>query len=207
MLKEFTMQMKTIMAGRFVEQAQAERAGVALEAAGCQRSQIAIFFVNPPGQHDRSGTQRDPDASAGAHHAGAGAAEGAAAGSGVGAVMGLVAVPVMGPGGPMVGAAIGAYVGSFAGALESMEAPGKVPEESVASQRNRDEAIPRKGGMLVAVSVATPLDEERAIAVLRAQGAIDIEIAQGTITESQWNDFNPLRAPQLISASAQVEFS
>jgi hypothetical protein len=201
------MDMKTIMAARFVEQAQAERAGVALEASGFEHRQIAIFFVNPPGQHDRSGTQRDPDASAGAHHAGAGAVAGAATGSGVGAVAGLVAAPVLGPVGPMVGAAIGAYVGSFAGALENMDDPAKARGESTVSQRNRDEALPRKGGMLVAVSVSTPLDEERAIAVLRAQGAADIECAQGTIAESQWRDFDPLRAPHLIAASTQVEFS
>lgn len=192
--------MNTIIAGRFDEQARAEQAGSALAAAGCQREQMAILFVNPPGQHDQSGTARDPGASAGAHHAGTGAVAGAATGTGVGAVAGLVALPVLGPGGPMLGAAIGAYVGSFAGALGSLEEPGRAPGESVASARNRDEAIPRKGGMLVAVHVATPAEEARAIAILRAQGALDIERAEGTIMEHQWHDFDPVEVPVLVSS-------
>lgn len=191
--------MNTIIAGRFDEQARAEQAGSALAAAGCQGDQVAIFFVNPPGQHDQSGTARDSDASAGAHHAGTGAVAGAATGTGVGAVAGLVALPVLGPGAPMLGAAIGAYVGSFAGALGTMDEPGKAPGESAVSARNRDEALPRKGGMMVAVHVATPVDEARAIAVLRTQGAADIERARGTIVERQWLDFDPLEALVLIS--------
>lgn len=81
-------QMRTIVAGRFEEIACAERAIIALESTGFQREGIATFFVGAPGQHDRHGTVGDPEASAGAHHAGAGAARGAATAIGVGTVIG-----------------------------------------------------------------------------------------------------------------------
>ena len=193
--------MNTIIAGRFDQQARSEQAMIALEVMGFQRDQIATFFVNPAGQHDRHGTALDPDASAGAHHAGAGAAAGAATGTGVGTVVGLVTMPVLGPGGPLVGAAIGAYVGSLAGALEKMDNPELPAGESAQSERNRDEALPRKSGMLVAVGAATSSEEASAITVLRVQGAADIERAQGSISNSQWNDFDPLNPPELVPAT------
>jgi len=110
----------TIIAGRFHEQARADQAAAALRATGFGRGQVATFFVTPAGQHDLSGTTGDPEASAGAHHAGTGAAVGAATGTGVGSVVGLATLPLLGPGAIVAGAAIGAYVGSLAGALEQM---------------------------------------------------------------------------------------
>ncbi len=196
--------MNAIIAGRFDEQARAAQAITALEAAGFNREQIATFFVNPPGQHDLHGTVRDPDASAGAHHAGAGAAAGAAAGSGVGTVVGLATIPVLGPGGPLVGAAIGAYVGSLAGGLKQTGDPDPGTGKSADSKRSRDEAPPRKSGMIVAVSATSSSEEANAVTILRAQGAADIERAQGSITQSHWNDFDPLRAPTLVPVTNSV---
>jgi hypothetical protein len=198
--------MNTIIAGRFDEQTRSEQAMTALEATGFQRDQIATFFVNPAGQHDLHGTARDPEASAGAHHAGAGALAGAAAGvatgGGAGAVVGLVTMPVLGPGAALFGAAVGAYVGSFAGALEQMDTSELAAGESANFERSRDDALPRKSGMLVAVSAASSSEEASAITVLRAQGAADIERAQGTIAQSQWNDFDPLGPPALVPVAA-----
>jgi len=54
--------MNTIIAGRFDEQARAERAVTALEETGFLRERMATFFVNPSGQHDLRGTAQDPDA-------------------------------------------------------------------------------------------------------------------------------------------------
>ena len=56
--------------------------------------------------------------------------------------------------------------------------------------------------MLVAVGAASSSEEEKAITVLRAQGAVDIERAQGSITQSQWNDFDPLDPPALVPVAA-----
>jgi hypothetical protein len=163
--------MNTIIAGRFDEQARAKQAMTALEATGFQRKQIASFFVNPAGQHDLHGTARDPEASAGAHQAGAGASAGAATGIGVGTVVGLAKMPVLGPGAALAGAAVGAYLGSLAGALKQMADPEPPAGESAYAERSRDEAPPRKSGMLVAVGAASSSEEESAITVLRAQGA------------------------------------
>ena len=98
--------MNTIIAGRFDVQAQADAAVAALEQAGFATDRIAKFYVTSPGQHALHGTVHDPEASAGAHHAGTGAATGALKGSGVGAVVGLVTTPLLGPAGPLAGAAI-----------------------------------------------------------------------------------------------------
>lgn len=186
--------MNTIIVGRFDEQARADLAVTALAATGFSRDQIATFFVNAAGQHDLHGTHRDPEASAGAHHAGAGAAAGALSGTGVGAVVGLATVPVLGPVGPMAGAAIGAYVGSLAGALTQMGDSGD-------AKASHDEALPRKSGMLVAVGAASSSQQTSAITVLRAQGATDLERAQGSITQSQWHDFDPLSTPALVTGA------
>jgi len=196
------MKMNTIIAGRFDEQARAEQAITALEATGFQRDQIATFFVNPAGQHDFHGTAQDPEASAGAHHAGAGASAGAAAGTGVGTVVGLATTPVLGPGGALVGAAIGAYVGSLAGALQQMGVPEGPDGKFANSTESRDEAPSRKSGMLVATGAVSSSEEASAITVLRAQGAVDIERAQGRITQSLWDDFDPLRSPTLVPVAA-----
>jgi hypothetical protein len=193
--------MNTIIAGRFDETADAEQAMGALEAAGFQRENLSTFFVNPPGQHDLSGTTQDPLASAGAHHAGAGAMAGVAAGSGVGAAIGLATLPVLGPA-ALVGVAIGAYVGSLTGALDQLGNPEQSTGASVTGERSAVEALPRKSGMLVAIGAANSLEEASAIGVLRAHGAADVERARGSITQSQWTDFNPLTSPALVSVAA-----
>jgi len=187
--------MNTIIAGRFTEQAQADMAVDALLATGFQRDQIAKFFCNPAGQHDLHGTPDDPEASAGAHHAGTGAGVGAATGLGVGTVVGLATIPVLGPGAALAGAAMGAYVGSLAGALEKMGDHGHPVGDSVASGPDGDEAPPRKAGVLVAVGAASSLEQVNAVTVLSAKGAADIETAQGSIAHSEWIDFDPLAAP------------
>ena len=55
--------------------------------------------------------------------------------------------------------------------------------------------------MLVAVDAASPSEQTSAITVLRAQGAADMERAQGSIVQSQWNDFDPLSTPALVTAA------
>ncbi len=193
--------LNAIIAGRFDEQTRAATAMTALAAAGFQADQIATFFVNPAGRHDLHGTPRDPEASAGAHHAGEGAMVGTATGTGVGAAVGLVTMPVLGPVAALAGAGIGAYIGSLAGALAQTGTPAQPAGESARSEQSRDEAPPRKSGMFVAVGAASSLEEASAITVLRAQGAADIERAQGNITQSQWNDFDPLSTPALLTVA------
>lgn len=190
--------MSTIIAGRFDEEAKASRARAVLADSGFPAHTIAMFFVTPAGQHDWHGTPADPEASAGAHHAGAGAAIGAAAGTGVGAVVGLATIPFLGPAGPIAGAAIGAYVGSLAGAVNQLEAP----EVATGGPGNPDQIIPekppRKSGYLVAVVADDTGDQTRALSVLRGAGAIDVEQAKGMISGSEWDDFDPIASPKFV---------
>src|SRR5690349_16133174 len=101
--------MATIIAGRYPEMAQAERAVAELTARGLARERIASFFLTPQGQHDAGGQSWGLDDSAGAEDAGTGAVKGAGAGGTVGAIVGAAAAPVLGPAAPLVGAGIGAY--------------------------------------------------------------------------------------------------
>jgi hypothetical protein len=55
--------------------------------------------------------------------------------------------------------------------------------------------------MLVAVGAASSSEEASAVTVLRAPGAADIEHAQGSITQSECNDCDPLSAPALVSVA------
>ena len=55
-----------------------------------------------------------------------------------------------------------------------------------------DDALRRKSGMLVAVCAPTLAQQTTAIRILSAREAIDVERAEGTFTEGQWVDFNPL---------------
>lgn len=191
--------MSTIIAGRFEEQTSAERAMRALEGAGFSAGRISKFFVLPPGQHDLHGTLQDPDASAGAHNAGTGAVAGATAGGGVGVLVGIATAPILGPGAAIAGAAVGAYVGSLAGALEQTSAP----NQEARPDADAEEAPPRKSGMLVAVQAMTSAEQTDAIGALRTQGAHDIERAEGSITDGDWFDFDPLRPP--VFASTQPD--
>ena len=159
---------------------------------------IAKFYVTTAGQHAVHGTVNDPEASAGAHHAGAGAAKGVATGSGVGAVIGLVTTPLLGPAGPIAGAAIGAYVGSLAGAMDGMEDPKPGMPGDPNPGLGVDEVEPRKSGVLIGVSIGSDAEQASAIGVLRAQGAHDIERAEGNIAYGDWHDFDPLNPPALV---------
>jgi hypothetical protein len=118
--------------------------------------------------------------------------EGAAAGGAVGLVLGAVTTPVTGPVGPIVGGLVGAHVGSLF-SFSKMKEPGEQEEggENVIE--------PRKPGMLVAVAVADPVEEGRALEVLRDLGAHHIERAEGTIVDGDWVDFDPLSMPVIIA--------
>ena len=52
--------------------------------------------------------------------------------------------------------------------------------------------------MLIGVSTGSEAEQASAIAVLRAQGAHDIERAEGNIAHGDWRDFDPLSPPALV---------
>jgi hypothetical protein len=51
---------------------------------------------------------------------------------------------------------------------------------------------------MVAVAADDESLRERAIELLRAMGAYDIEQAEGTIRDGDWVDFDPVASPALV---------
>lgn len=190
--------MTTLIAGRFIQQDEAENASVQLMRSGFSAQDMSLFFVNPQGQHDLHPVGGDEDESPGTRQASGGAVVGAAGGVGVGALVGAATLPVLGPGGPILGAAVGAYTGSLVGALNTMkkhqeqeEVTGDAPpNEDDAGMSNSDATHPRKAGVVLAVAVATPEQRANAIEILSA-AAEELEEAEGVLQNGQWVDFDP----------------
>ena len=177
--------MSNIIAGRFIEQSQMEAAREEALRAGFAEEQVTSFFVNPPGQHDLTPIGGDEIESHGAGHSGHGISRGGLSGGAVGAAVGAATIPVLGPVGPLVGALVGAHVGDLAGSLSEMEDDGANTPY-------------RRSGMMLAILADDPDAEDRAIRLLHALHAEDIERAQGTIANGDWEDFNPLQPPALV---------
>jgi len=181
--------MERIIAGRFETKDSAD-AAAALMAAYVDTSDICIFHNNPPGQHDAAygigGSDEGEDP--GAEGAGEAAAGGALAGGMTAGAIGAIGGPV----GALGAAAAGAYVGSLVGAMNGMgtEGVGLLEDER------------RPGGVMLSVRIADPANEPRVIAALRAEGAADIEHAEGVWTKGDWSDFDPLAAPQRVDSPA-----
>jgi hypothetical protein len=176
----------TIIAGLFQQQSEAENAVEELLHAGFGSAQISSFYVNPLGLRDvPAGKSR------GAKESDRGVAVGAVAGGAVG----VAVAPFLGPVGAITGGLVGAHVGGLAGSMSKMKEPGDTGDEV----QDAENAAPvRHSGMLVAIGVADQPAEDRAINVLRSLGAGDIERAQGTLTEGDWSDFDPVAPPALI---------
>ena len=177
--------MEPIIAGRFKTKSDAD-AAAALMASYVDTADICIFHNNPPGQHDAFAVGGDEDEDPGAKDA-----DKSAAGTAVAA--GLAAGAVGALGGPVVAlaaAATGAYVGSMAGAMAGLG-----PDDGKPRAPER-----RPGGVILSVRIATPSNEKRVIAALRAQGAADIEQAQGEWRDGDWTDFDPVARPRLVES-------
>ena len=101
---------------------------------------------------------------------------------------GAATTPLTGPIGAITGGLVGAHVGNLVGAL------GKMKDD----ESPYDAPTIRHAGLLVAVSAPNAQCEERAIAVLRAHGAQQLESSAGHIVRGDWEDFDPAAPPQLI---------
>ena len=179
--------MAKIIAGRFIELADANAAADQLVKAGFERQNVAAFFVNAPGKHDLYPVGGDQDESPGTRSAGAGAATGAAGGGAAGAAAGAV----LGPAGAVAGAAVGAYVGSLPGALDSMH------QKTAHGENHGVASVPRirEAGMMLAIATPSVDSERKAVEVLRRAGATEIEQNTGEIRGGDWVDFDPLAPP------------
>ena len=176
--------MERIIAGRFQTKDGAD-AVAALMAHYIDAADICIFHNNPPGQHDAIAGGGDVTVDPGAEGAGQSAV-------GTALAAGLTAGAIGAIGGPVVAlaaAATGAYVGSLAGALQGLGNHEEKPE-------------PRPSGIILSVRIANPLNEKRVIATLQAEGAADIEQADGEWRDGDWVDFDPVAAPQLVNSAS-----
>lgn len=178
--------MSNIIAARFAQQEAAEAARAEILRAGFPEDQVSSFYVSPPGQHDMTPLGGDEIESPGTHSR-QGVAEGALTGGVIGAAAGLAGTAVLGPVAPLLGALVGAHVGNLTGPLSETE-----DSDTIAAPPFRRE------GMMLAVAAGSAEEEQRIIDVLRALDAQDIERAEGTMADGDWQDFNPLQAPHLI---------
>lgn len=179
--------MERIIAGRFQTKDDADAAATLMREF-VAASDICIFHNNPPGQHDVLATGGDENADPGTKGAGKSAATTAlAAGLTAGAVGSLA-----GPAVAIAAAGVGAYVGALAGAMDELsdnnERPRKVER--------------RPGGVMLSVRIVDRDEEQRVIDTLRAQGAADIEEADGEWRDGNWVDFDPVAVPRLVDSTA-----
>ncbi|HEY1044301.1 MAG TPA: glycine zipper domain-containing protein [Telluria sp.] len=186
--------MSTILAGHFQLQDEIQRAREELVRAGFADDQISAFYLNQPGQHDRTPIGGDHLISPGAKETPVGVVEGEVTGGAVGAAIGAATIPVTGAIGPIVGGLVGAHVGS----LYSFHKMKEQGEHEKGENEHENELAVRPAGMLIAVACVTEAEHDRALGVLRQLGAHHIEKAQGTIEGGDWTDFDPLSAPQLL---------
>lgn len=193
--------MTTIIAGYFPLQQDIEQARAALIEAGFSAERISSFYVNPAGQHDLYPIGGDRDKSPGARETPQGVATGVSAGGAIGAVVGAATAPLTGPAGPIVGALVGAHVGSLYSLNDMKEAgePESGAENAVGAPSGQDnQRHPRHAGMLLAVALPAEEQRDAATALLRRLGASELEVADGTIRDGDWGDFDPLSIPVLI---------
>jgi hypothetical protein len=189
--------MSTILAGRFQLQDEVNFARQELISAGFPEDLISGFYVNQPGQHDMTPIGGDHITSPGAKESPGGVLAGEATGAAVGAAIGAVTAPLTGPAGPIVGGLVGAHVGSLY-SFSHLKDKGEIEHNTTSEDERNNLQAPRPAGMLLAVEVHDPAEEDRALDVLRRTGAHHIERAEGHIDHGDWTDFNPLVPPQLV---------
>jgi len=185
--------MSRIIAGRFDTQAAADVAAVALADAGFSRSEYGSFYVTPPGQHAQYPIGGDAHHDEGTKHSGGkalvGGAVGGIAGLAAGGVAAAAGEPGLVPAAVIAGAGVGAYVGSLQGALSGTRAGDP-------AQASPEEPVERHAGVMLAVCADREGAAQRALDVLRQQGAMDVEEAEGVWRDGVWEDFDPTVLPR-----------
>ena len=186
--------MANIIAGEFATIAETETVADTSTSADFDATDSAVFMLTAPGQHVIYPIGGDEDAAPGARQAHTGAVSGAIIGATVGLGLGAatMAATEVGPAIAATVAAAGAYAGSLVGALNKVGDDETFhPHEPV-----------RHAGAMVAVNAISAMSVKRAIAVLRAHGAKQVESAEGRLDNGKWIDFDPLAAPHIVNSDA-----
>lgn len=190
--------MAQIIAARFPTFERAEDVAQRLYSNRINTDDVSIFFVTPPGQHATNPSGGDTYADPAAALSGATARWGIMAGAIVGLMVGLVVYMV----GwrywlvPVIGLLLGAYLGSLTGALGGMR--GRPPAA-------KEPRPLREAGVMLAAHVDAATAPVAA-QVLRESGAEQIEQADGTWNNGQWEDFDPRIPPasdKVLAASSE----
>lgn len=175
--------MDHIIAGRFETRGGADAVAILL-APYIAKDDICIFHNNAPGQHDATEIGGDENEDPGSAGAGRTSVDMALAGGLAGGALGAAGGPVI----ALAAAGVGAYIGSLGGAVNTLGDHATPPQ---LLER-------RPGGVMLSVRIADPLNESRVIATLQEQGAKNVERAKGTWVSGDWQDFNPVEAPNLV---------
>ncbi|HET7670660.1 MAG TPA: YsnF/AvaK domain-containing protein [Burkholderiales bacterium] len=155
-----------------------------LSAAGFSGDHIGLVA------HERHASDLGVKAKDGS--AASGALAGAGAGAAVGGIAGLLlalaplAIPGIGPiiaAGPIAAALAGAGLGALAGGMIGGLTKLGVPEEDAHVYA---EGV-RRGGTLVTASAETDAQADRAVAILKRHGAVDIEERAATWRKEGWS--------------------
>ena len=184
--------MPTIIAGTFQQPYHAQAAIAEILSAGFLAAQATTFVVNPPEHQDQNGLAGDTDESPGTHHAPGGATSDTVVGGAIGAGVGIATLPLLGPGAALAGGGVDANAAFLAGALASLHDSTESERNGTGEDPERNEQPRRRSGILVAVCVSDSAQQATAVRILRGEGGVDIEQAEGTISAGDWSDFNPL---------------
>jgi len=183
--------MSLIVAARFDTFEAAQAAAQGLFRMQFSEEDVTMFFVNPPGMHDRHPLGGDMDCDPGVAQSAKGAGIWAALLGAVGAILGALIAVAFHFAWLLItlGAGVGAYAGSLFGAMANSR---KVRGLHAPGQR---QAV-RHAGVLLAVHV-DEFTESAASKALRDAGGLDVEKAAGRWQAGHWVDFDALKAPIL----------
>lgn len=179
--------MATIIVGYFNEIGQLEGATRNLIKQGLTTTDMAYYYLNPPGAHGLYELGGDASSDEGSTEAGKTAAAGAAVGGAAGLAVGSIGGPI----GALAGAGAGAYIGALMGALKNLEAP----DPDAATVEHPAEPPP---GPLLAVRATQPEQNAHLVDVLREFGAVRVDKATGRWENGNWTDFDPREHVQTL---------
>ncbi|HLW04687.1 MAG TPA: hypothetical protein VKY38_03800 [Azoarcus sp.] len=172
--------MTTIVVGYFNEINDLEAAKNSLLNEGLTSSDMAYYYLNPPGAHGLYKLGGDSFNDEGADEAGKTAATGAAVGGAAGLAVGSIGGPI----GALAGAGAGAYIGALMGALRNLEDPD--PEDATV-----EHPAEPPSGPLLAVRVLQPDQKTHFLDVFRTFGAVRVDLTTGQWEDGNWTDFDP----------------